>query len=267
MSDIKYEHDELGRTTLERTIPLKLEERVAFYEKIYDELTTAKLNNEKLSDELMVKLSDLKEYYTSSQWLADYEADESGIIPRELKRGVLSQDGVYDLLDYWQEAAGELREYIEEAVLNEELVINIPEGFHELGVAELESINHYGNVPDWCISDPDRHMILSISWKKNGLAAMLLSSKDVAKKMETELKRLMAAYNFETQGEVKEDVGGLKADGFRYSYKAQSIDMAGETLSIKKGKMFYYIHCYMREELLHESRQVLKEILKSARWM
>ena len=40
----------------------------------------------------------LAEYYDSGLWLSDYEADERGEIPKNLKRGVLSQDGLYDLL-------------------------------------------------------------------------------------------------------------------------------------------------------------------------
>ena len=41
----------------------------------------------------------LEEYYTSGEWREDYEADEAGLFPVDLKRGVLSQDGVYDLLE------------------------------------------------------------------------------------------------------------------------------------------------------------------------
>ncbi len=37
-------------------------------------------------------------YLQSGYWLSDYEADERGELPRGLKRGVLSQDGLYDLL-------------------------------------------------------------------------------------------------------------------------------------------------------------------------
>ena len=43
----------------------------------------------------------LSAYYSGGQWLADYEADERGELPRDLKRGVLSQDGLYDLLEAW----------------------------------------------------------------------------------------------------------------------------------------------------------------------
>lgn len=38
-------------------------------------------------------------YMDSGLWLQDYERDESGGFPADLKRGVLSQDGLYDLLD------------------------------------------------------------------------------------------------------------------------------------------------------------------------
>ena len=40
----------------------------------------------------------LKDYMDSGEWKEDYEADEAGLLPAGLKRGVLSQDGLYDLL-------------------------------------------------------------------------------------------------------------------------------------------------------------------------
>lgn len=44
-------------------------------------------------------LRDLTQYYESGQWLRDYELDEQGLLPPDLKRGVLAQDAVYDFLD------------------------------------------------------------------------------------------------------------------------------------------------------------------------
>lgn len=41
----------------------------------------------------------LEAYYSSGQWLQDYEADERGELPPDLKRGVLAQDALYDLLE------------------------------------------------------------------------------------------------------------------------------------------------------------------------
>ena len=41
---------------------------------------------------------ELMDYYFGGQWLLDYQADERGELPPELKRGVLSEDGVWNLL-------------------------------------------------------------------------------------------------------------------------------------------------------------------------
>ena len=41
----------------------------------------------------------LTEYYQSGQWLKDYELDEKGLFPNDLKRGVLAQDSVFDFLE------------------------------------------------------------------------------------------------------------------------------------------------------------------------
>lgn len=45
----------------------------------------------------------LTEYYEGGQWLRDYELDEAGKLPPGLKRGVLSEDGLYDLLRDWEQ--------------------------------------------------------------------------------------------------------------------------------------------------------------------
>ena len=65
-------------------------ERVVHYERLFDEALISP-NPEKLAA--------LDAYYTSGLWLEDYEADERGELPPDLKRGVLSQDGLYDLLE------------------------------------------------------------------------------------------------------------------------------------------------------------------------
>ena len=46
----------------------------------------------------------LSEYYGSKDWKQDYADDEAGLLPKDLKRGVLSEDGIWNLLSDWQEA-------------------------------------------------------------------------------------------------------------------------------------------------------------------
>ena len=74
---------------------LSLEERVSFYEGLFDEVSSAK---DASTSDIKQKLRILEDYYTSGQWLKDYEADEQGLLPDDLKRGVLSQDALYDIL-------------------------------------------------------------------------------------------------------------------------------------------------------------------------
>ena len=44
------------------------------------------------------EIDELIAYYESEAWLKDFEADEKGLFPANLKRGVLSEDAVYDLI-------------------------------------------------------------------------------------------------------------------------------------------------------------------------
>lgn len=48
-------------------------------------------------------LQALKQYFQSGQWLRDYELDEKHLLPPDLKRGVLSQDAVYNFLERLKE--------------------------------------------------------------------------------------------------------------------------------------------------------------------
>ena len=49
-------------------------------------------------EDVLTSYRKLTEYYGSDQWMQDYEDDVAGKLPRDLKRGVLSEDAVYDLL-------------------------------------------------------------------------------------------------------------------------------------------------------------------------
>lgn len=48
--------------------------------------------------DLAKTLSVLIDYYVNGLWLSDFQLDEKGLLPKDLKRGILSEDGFYDLL-------------------------------------------------------------------------------------------------------------------------------------------------------------------------
>ena len=72
-----------------------LAERVSFYEGLFDEVSAAEGAG---AGDIAQKRRMLEDYYSSGQWFKDYEADEQGLLPDGLKRGILSQDALYDLL-------------------------------------------------------------------------------------------------------------------------------------------------------------------------
>ena len=77
-------------------------ERISLMEQYFERLQkTEKENPAALREDPSVNtmLQTLTGYYESGQWLRDYELDEKGLLPRDLKRGVLAQDAVYHFLD------------------------------------------------------------------------------------------------------------------------------------------------------------------------
>ncbi len=47
---------------------------------------------------LQEDIAALEEYYGSDLWKQDFADDEAGLLPADLKRGVLSEDALWDLL-------------------------------------------------------------------------------------------------------------------------------------------------------------------------
>jgi hypothetical protein len=80
--------------------------RVQEMEERFDRLQAAVTNQEVVGEDYEV----LREYMDSGRWRKDYEADEKGKLPAGMKRGVLSQDGLYDLLADAAELIGKPRQ-------------------------------------------------------------------------------------------------------------------------------------------------------------
>ena len=76
-------------------------ERIQYFESLMDRVAPALGNLEEALDAFDGIQDDVRElaaYYESDDWREDFDADESGKLPRDLKRGVLSEDGLYDVL-------------------------------------------------------------------------------------------------------------------------------------------------------------------------
>ena len=81
-------------------------DRITHYEQIMDRvIRDIKLDGitPGVYESVLPGLKELEAYYTSPEWQEDYAADEAGLLPEGLKRGVLSQDGISSLLDRFRD--------------------------------------------------------------------------------------------------------------------------------------------------------------------
>lgn len=72
----------------------KMEQRLERASAAVKRLSTALDKWEEAQDDIAA----LDEYYGSNDWRKDFEDDEAGLLPADLKRGVLSEDGIWNLL-------------------------------------------------------------------------------------------------------------------------------------------------------------------------
>ena len=76
-------------------------ERIMHYEAILTEAAAVLRNLDQALAafrQLQPGVRELEAYYNSPVWRQDFEDDEQGLLPKDLKRGVLSEDGIYDIL-------------------------------------------------------------------------------------------------------------------------------------------------------------------------
>ena len=74
---------------------------------VQEAVVQAEVSVEKLLNE-WDNICALNDYLESGDWQADFEADERGEISKAVSRAVLSEDGLYNLLDRLQDLLGQM---------------------------------------------------------------------------------------------------------------------------------------------------------------
>ena len=150
--------------------------------------------------------------------------------------------------------------------INNELELSIPEDFYEMSEAETAGLRIGSNGESICLKAPDRHMVISIGWKKNGLLSKLLNGGDFVSELDSCYRKSMKPFGYRRTDDISREIDGVRAEGIRYEYQAQDIDMTGESMGLKKDNELYYFHVYYRTMYSDTSRDTWKEILDSAKW-
>ena len=80
---------------------MKQTERINDMEQLMERASSAVINFSAALDkfvEAQQAIAALNDYYGSDEWKQDFADDEAGLLPADLKRGVLSEDGIWNLL-------------------------------------------------------------------------------------------------------------------------------------------------------------------------
>ena len=72
-------------------------ERIQYMEQLLDFVLKARKEQDK-QERIQEAIRILSEYYGSDEWKQDFADDEAGRLPNDLKRGVLSEDGIWNVL-------------------------------------------------------------------------------------------------------------------------------------------------------------------------
>ena len=77
-------------------------ERIRHMEQLLDFVIEARKKqtiNQELKERIQEAIGILSDYYSSKEWKQDFADDEAGLLPKDLKRGVLSEDGIWNVLN------------------------------------------------------------------------------------------------------------------------------------------------------------------------
>lgn len=150
---------------------------------------------------------------------------------------------------------------------NNSLHLSFPDGFHVMDYDERKNLKMIEEGPGECLTNPEKHIIISIGWKElSFLPSLLVSARDASDNAQKAIQSAMQPYGFQFRETFTENIGGENASGISYEYEAQNILMHGETYVIKRKKVLYYLHLYFRRDSKEESTKIWKEILSSAKW-
>ena len=159
---------------------------------------------------------------------------------------------------------------MEQILINDTLRIEYPDSFHEMSEEEKAGLNAKSCGKSVSLISPELHIIVSVGWTRvdgiRGVVSRLTRGNDLVKNAENFYQKRMKSMGYRTEEYLNGQIGGVDAQGLRYSYTVQGIGMMAETYSLTKNEVLYYFHSYYRAQLMEESRAIWKTMLDSVRW-
>ncbi len=143
--------------------------------------------------------------------------------------------------------------------INNEINLNYPEGFKEMGEEALT--RHFGSPKDrWGVYNADDHIVLSVSWSKAGF---MTDAETALFDITARLRRRLVNYQQITTYGAK--IGKAKAYGVRFEYRVNDSARVhiGDLVVFKNKGKYYAVYFITRKHNAASSRISFKETLDS----
>ena len=155
-----------------------------------------------------------------------------------------------------------------QTTINDEIRITLPEEFHLMDPEEKKRIYAMSAVtPEWSARDAQRHMLISVSWKRtNAVLASMACSMDGAKGYEKRVRVVLRERNYRFGEYLKEELGEKTAFGFTFRYQGNEGELLNRTMMVRSGGCIYYLTSQIRADGEDESKAVMDGIWRSISW-
>ena len=153
-------------------------------------------------------------------------------------------------------------------MINDAIRIALPPEFHQMDPEEKKRAYAMSAViPDWCVTDPERHMIFSASWKRmNRVLAALACSMDGAKGLEKRMRIALREREYRFGEYIKGEIGDKKAFGFTFCCLGKEGEILNRTMMVRDAGCIYYRTSQIRAERENGSKAIMDGIWRSLSW-
>lgn len=139
---------------------------------------------------------------------------------------------------------------MEQLTIGKGFTLTCPEGFRPVTKKERDRFHMPESEDSLGLIWEEGRTVASVGWKEvNALAGVLLHIISPVASVEASVSRDMAGYGYRKETGLDREIGGQRAQGFRYTYTAGDNPMVGETYVIRLGRSLTFFHVYLPAEL------------------
>lgn len=149
-------------------------------------------------------------------------------------------------------------------LINNELYLSYPDGFHEMDAAELKKTFLDDNPKRWGIKDEKRHMLITVLWNNtNMLSAIVVGPQAVAYSAERKLKASLSKSNYKSSEIKPIKINHRNGYKFSYEYVLENVEQFGEVLVMQNVNRYYTIYTYALKQNNQAARVVIDAVTNS----